>query len=306
MENEEKSIKVTFYLKNDIECPICRTLVKREELLTGRGRLIASHVSKELRRIYEPSKVYGKINPLIYPITVCPQCYYAVLNDDFTKIKPDGIEKAKVNTHKRQDTINRLFKKIDFTQKRDLYTGAASYILAIECYDYFDKWFSPTIKKAICAIRAGWILSDLEVENPLENYGEIENLFFKKALQYYIEVLYKQEKGLESFDGIKNIGPDTDFNYGYDGILYLIGALTLKLSYLQKDSKEKIENLEKSKKIVSKMFGFGRMSKEKPSVILDLARDLYDELGTVIEELTQKLEGTLPPPPTTPPPPTPQ
>lgn len=290
MSEESTNVKTTFFLKTDLECPICQTVFKREELLTGRGRLIAQSISDELRRIYEPSKVYGKVNPLIYPVTVCPQCLYACYHEDFIKLKPDGIQKGKQNSDKRRQIIDKIFPDIDFTQLRKEEHGAASYILAIECYDYFDKWVSPTIKKAISSLRAAWLLSDLEMEDPMADYGDLQNLFYKRALQYYLEVLQKQEKGLESFDGIKSLGPDTDYNYSYDGILYLVGALTLKTSYLQKDSRERIENLEKAKKIVSKMVGFGHVSKDKPSLIIEKARDLYDEIGKKIEEIKDALQ----------------
>lgn len=291
MQEDNSNIKVTFFLKNDIECPVCGNIFKREELLTGRGRLIAQSISDELRRIYEPSKIYGTVNPLLYPITVCPKCLYACYHEDFNKLKPEGIQKAKQGYDKRKQIIDKIFPALDFNQLRILPHGAASYILAIECYDYFDKWVSPTIKKAISSIRAAWLLSDLETEDPLADFGDLENLFYKRALQYYLEVLQKQEKGQESFDGIKSLGPDTDYNYQYDGILYLVGALTLKTSYLQKNSPERVENLEKAKKIVSKMVGFGRVSKDKPSLIIEKARDLYDEIGKKIEEVKLIIES---------------
>ncbi len=298
MEDEKKDLKVTFYLKNDLECPICGTIFKREELLTGRGRLIAKSISDELRRIYEPSKVYGNVNPLLYPVTVCPNCFFACYYEDFTKLKPEKINTLKQATEKRKEIINRIFPSIDFNQPRGLEHGASSYMLAVECYEYFDKWVSPTIKKAISAIRAAWLLSDLETENPLANFGDLQNLFYKRALQYYIEVLQKQEKGEESFDGIKSLGPDTDYNYSYDGILYLIGALTLKTSYLQKNTPERVQNLDKARRIVSKMVGFGRVSKDKPVLIIDKARDLYEEIGKKIDEINVAL-GNNPSSPST-------
>ncbi len=294
MDNEKKkSPRITFFSKNDIVCPVCGYSFKREEMLTGGGRLIAGGITPELRRLYEPSKVYGKVNPLLYPVTVCPSCYYAAFKEDFLKIKPNGIKLAKENTERRKGIIQRIFGKVDFLKNRGLKEGAASYILAIESYNYFDKWASPTVKKAIASLRAAWLLSDMEVEDPMADYGELQTLFYKKALHFYIEVLRKQEKAEESFDGIKNVGPDTDHNYGYEGILYLIGYLTLKLSYLEKDSPEKVAKLEQAKKIVSKMVGFGKANKNKPSLIIDMARDLYDEINNKISEINAKLNGNV-------------
>ena len=92
---QEKKTRVTFYLKKEIKCPICDEIFLREELLTGRGRLIAGGLTQELRRLYEPSKLYGKVNPLLYPVTCCPKCFYSAYHDDFSKLKSAGIEKAK-------------------------------------------------------------------------------------------------------------------------------------------------------------------------------------------------------------------
>ncbi len=296
MEDKPKK-KITFFSKNEIICPVCNNSFKREEMFTGGGRLIAGGITPELRRLYEPSKVYGSVNPLLYPVTVCPKCYYAVLKEDFSKIKPNGINIAKQHIERRKGIINRIFGQLNFNDLRTLKHGAASYVLAIESYNYFDKWASPTVKKAISALRAAWLLSDLEVEDPMADYGDLQTLFYRKALQFYNEVLRKQEKAEESFDGIKNLGPDTDHNYGYEGILYLIGYLTMKLSFLEKDSPQKIAMFDNAKKIVSKMVGFGHANKNKPSLIIDMARDLYDELNTKIQELTEKLNGVAQSPP---------
>ena len=65
---------LTFFSKNKIECPICDETFYREEMRTGRGRMIAGDLTKELRRNYEASQQYGEIYPLVYPVTVCPSC----------------------------------------------------------------------------------------------------------------------------------------------------------------------------------------------------------------------------------------
>jgi len=289
MEKEQKKKRITFFLKDEVVCPVCDTHFKREELLSGGGRLIAGGITKELRRLYEPSKVYGKVNPLLYPVTVCPKCFLSAFHEDWKKLKPKGIEKLKETTAKRQGIINRVFPNLDFKQERETRHGAASYILAAECYEYFDKWVSPTVKRAICSLRAAWLFGDLEVEDPMADYGNLQNLFYKKALQFYSDVLVKQQRAEESFDGIKSLGPDTDQNYGYDGILFLVGSLSYKLSYMEKHTAQTVENLEKAKRVLSKMFGFGKASKDKPSVIIDMSRDVYEEIAKKVEDLRKEL-----------------
>lgn len=284
--SDDKVLRKTFYLKNDIKCSVCEESFRREEMLTGRGRLIAGDLTAELRRLYQPSKIYGTLIPLIYPITVCPNCYFAAFKEDYQLLKPDGIEKVKAGESKRKSSIERIFPGINFNQERELIHGAASYLLAVECYTYFDKWVSPTTKQAIASIRAAWLFGDLETEDPTkEEYTSIQNLFYKKALQFYNLSIEKQQRAEESYDGITNFGPDTDSNFGYDGIIYLIGFLTMKMSYLEKDMEQKINKLEMAKRYISKMFGIGKTSKEKPGPLLDMTRDLYDELSAKINEL---------------------
>jgi len=290
---EDKTPKITFRSKKPLVCPVCGNEFYREEMFTGGGRLIAGKLTLELRRLYEPSKKYGVVNPLLYPVTVCPQCLFASFKEDFTKINAKYIETAKSNTQRRHNNISKIFgKPLDFSLNRTLEHGAASYLLAVEGYSYFDKWASPTIKKAISSLRAAWLFGDLEIANPMQTqFGDVQNFFYKKALFFYNEAIERGQKGLESYDGVRNFGPDTDKNFGYEGLLYLIGYLTNKLSFYEKDIQKRKESLEIGKRVISKMFGSGKASKDKPSDILMMTRDLYDEMSESIKELEDKIAG---------------
>ncbi len=287
-DTSDKPLKTTFFTKNDIECPVCGNLFKREEMFTGRGRLVAGNVSEELRRIWMPGK-WGLINPLLYPITVCPKCYFAVMSEDFLRIKAAKIEMAKSETERRQATIKKLFGFLDFTMNRQIEHGAASYLLAVQSYNYMDRYISPTIKKAICSLRSAWLFSDMENEYPDKEFGNVALLFYRKALGFYHDALNRSSRAEESFDGVKSFGPDTDTNFGYDGVLYLIGYLTLKLGYLTSDIAKRKNDYESAKRYISKMFGSGKYDKNKPSLLLDMTRDLYDELGEKIEEFESQM-----------------
>ena len=75
--------KLTFFEKKQSVCPVCEAKFFREDLLSGGGRLIAGNLTRELRRQYDPSKKYGEVRPLLYPVTVCPVCYFAAFPQDF-------------------------------------------------------------------------------------------------------------------------------------------------------------------------------------------------------------------------------
>ena len=104
---------------------------------------------------------------------------------------------------------------------RRLEEGAASYYLAMKCYEHFDKMFSPTIKQGVCALRAAWIFDDLHRRDPNENYDYLSLLLYRKARFLYEESINRDQKGVEPMSGLANMGPDMDRNYGYDGVLYL-------------------------------------------------------------------------------------
>ena len=86
--------KLTFFEKKQTVCPVCDAKFYREELLSGGGRLIAGELTEELRRRYEPSKKFGEVHPLVYPVTVCPTCYFAAYPQDFGKLPDNGRKLA--------------------------------------------------------------------------------------------------------------------------------------------------------------------------------------------------------------------
>ena len=89
--------KLTFFEKKQTVCPVCNAKFFREDLLSGGGRLIAGNLTKELRRQYDASKKYGEVRPLLYPITVCPVCYFATFPQDFDALPETHLKQAEVN-----------------------------------------------------------------------------------------------------------------------------------------------------------------------------------------------------------------
>ena len=277
---ENKPLRVTFFSKDPLECPVCETNFYKEELLTGSGRLIAGEVTDELRRLYEPSKKYGAIFPLIYPVVVCPICLYSAFSKDFLEqsAEPETIQGLTDNTDKRKYSLELIFDNLDFTQPRDIEAGAASYFLAIMCYDYTKTAFSPTIKNGISALRAAWLFDDLQRKKTDENYDYMSRLFYRKARFYYLQAISKEQTGKETMSAATHLGPDLDKNYGYDGVLYLAGLLEYRYGPVQ-GKENRIEKLDQAKKIIAKVHGMGRASKSRPSLILDKSKDLYSLLS---------------------------
>ncbi len=282
---------VTFYSKNEIQCPVCGANFRREDLLSGRGRLNAGELTNELRRMYIPTQKYGEVNPLLYPITVCPNCFYSVFAEDFLRPKEKVCDRLRDYQNVRAQYLIKLFGRVpDFLEKRDIYSGVASYILAISTYPFFEKKkFSPTIKMGVSSLRVAWLMGDLIQATKQPHFGELQQGFYKKAAEFYDRALANQSNASEPLDYCPWLGPDTDVNYGYDGFLYVNAVLKYKMSIFVEDPFEKVKIFESTKRILSKVFGIGRKARDKPEILLNMARDMYDKIGGEMDELQKSL-----------------
>jgi hypothetical protein len=269
---------LTFFSKNKIECPVCEEAFYREEMRTGRGRMIAGDLTKELRRNYEASQQYGEVYPLIYPVTVCPYCFYGAYQNDFSSVPDGAIDALRDGAAQRREAVEKLFDHLDFTEPRRLQEGIASYVLAIFCYDHFPKQYSPKFKQGLSALRAAWLSGDLHRKVPSENYDYLQQIFYRKARFFYSVAVEWEQTGREPLSGAGNLGPDLDKNYGYDGVLYLSGLLEYKYGP-RKDPERRAEALGRAKRTIARIFGMGKASKDKPAAILDNAREVYGEIS---------------------------
>jgi uncharacterized protein (DUF2225 family) len=275
--------KLSFQSKEEYTCPVCETVFRREELLSGGGRLNAGALTDELHRLYTPSARFGDVYPLIYLATVCPECWFAALDKDFEALPSGNIEKVKYDKEKRVADVYTIFPKLDFHKQRNLVSGTASQYLLVRCYDFFPKEFSPTIKQGIASLRAGWLFEEMEKKDPGQHYDWLAQLFKKKAMFFYNEAIYREQSGKENLSGLKIFGPDTDKNYGYDGALYLTALLKFKYGFL--DNPElRATGLDECKRTIAKIFGVGKSSKSKPGPLLEHARKLYDDLSKELNE----------------------
>lgn len=289
---EEKKIKVTFFDKKGLTCPACSREFQRELLMSGSGRLIAGKLTDELRRMYQPSKKYGRINPLVYPVVVCPDCLFAAFAEDFPKLPEKNADKVRQFTDRRIQLVMQTVGPVDFTEARTDLAGAASYLLAVSCYSFYEKNASPTIKRGLCCLRGAWVFNDImEMTEPGEDhdrYAWVQNILYRKAYKFYSLALDIYQTGQETIEGVA-MGPDTDKNWAYEGFLYTISQLCLKMGFLEEDLEKRALEYLKTKRIISKLFGSGKASKTKPSEILDMSRVLYDRLDTYIKEIEEAL-----------------
>ena len=277
--------KVSYRAKNDTVCPICGYEFKREELLTGGGRMNAGELTDELHRVYLSTQKYGDVYPLIYPVSVCPQCWYSAYPRHFEQLGAEEHSRIQDSIGKRKNLIKTLFKNLDFDKDRGLEEGISSYILAAQCYEYRVPETNPTFYSGLSFIRGGWLAKDLHDRMPAENYDYMSRIFLRKASFYYGEVLKKERNRTESIEDVPNHGPDIDNNFGYDGVLYLLGVLLLKYGQSD-DSFRRISSLKEARSAVARIVGMGKSSKSKPSALLDLGRELHKKIKKELEDIT--------------------
>jgi uncharacterized protein (DUF2225 family) len=276
--------KLTFFEKKQTVCPVCDAKFYREDLLSGGGRLIAGDLTPELRRLYEPSKKYGEVQPLIYPVTVCPVCYFSALPVDFANVPDTKVHAAELNADERHESIALIFPSLDFTSPRTLREGVASYYFAVMCYDFYDRKANPTFKAGLAALRAAWLLTDLHRQEAEENWDHLAKNFYRKACFYYQLSLERESAGQEAFDAALAFGPDLDKNYGYYGVIYLAAYLDYKHGSTQ-EAEKRVASLQYARRMMAKIFGVGKSSKNRPAAILDKAKEVYEQMGEEMQRL---------------------
>ncbi len=281
---EDKKPKISYWSKTKVRCPLCQRDFNHEEMLSGSGRMIAGELTDELHRKYEPSAKYGMIYPLIYTVGACPKCHVAFFWNDFKEIsEPKTIEALKDGIEERKRIVNNVFPYYQLNTERSLLDGAAMHFLALLSYDKVDLGLAPTVKRAIISLRLAWLCNDLNDAVPGHNYDYLAQVFYRKALFFYDQTLINEMSRVETFSVVNNLGPDTDKNYGYDGLIYEVGLLEYKYGQTE-DMQARLKKLDECKRSIARGFGLGKSSKSKPGPLLEKSRDLYDKLTAALAE----------------------
>jgi len=275
----QKKHSITYWAKEKMMCPVCSKGFAQEVMQKGGGRMIAGPLTDELHRIFEPSKKYGRIYPLIYDVGCCPNCHTALYWKDFTDIKDQAtLARLYDDEDNRAAKVETLFPYYNLIENRSLYDGAAMYYMALLCYEKVDIGYAPTFKRAQIALRLAWMCKDLDTACPGHNFEYVAQVFYRKALFFYQQTLINETGRIETIESVSNFGPDVDKNYGYDGVIYLSGLLEYKYGQ-KKDRELRLKKLDEFKKSIARIFGLGKSSKEKPGPLLELAKNLYDKVG---------------------------
>ncbi len=176
----------------EVKCPACDAVFKTPRVKPSVLKVKSS----------EPDfhKVYEDINPLLYAVTVCPECNYGARNDEFDdktlEYHPEILKMARA--------IKESKKNIDFpqTKETDVETAVKKHLLAI----MFAKHYKPEDPLTIAGLymHLAWMYRE-------QGNNEKDREYLKPALEYYIKTF---EKGSHIPEKI-----------GVPGIMYLAGEL---------------------------------------------------------------------------------
>lgn len=279
----QKPGKISYWSKEKCYCPGCNHDFEREEMFGG--RVNAGDLTDELHRLYIPTAKYGEVFPLIYPIGACPRCHLALFWNDFKVIKEDkaSLNALRDDEENRQKAVEAIFPHYNLKRERNLLDGAAMYYLALLCYEKVDLAYSPTLKRAMISLRLAWLCESLNKKIPGYNYDYVSQVFYKKALFFYNQTLANEMSGTEPIGNLPSYGPDIDFNYGYNGIIYMNAILEYKYGQ-REDLNLRLKKFGENKRSIARIFGIGKSSKEKPGPLLTHARELYDTLNKELKD----------------------
>jgi hypothetical protein len=157
-----------------INCPVCKYKFEAEYPEEGSYKVISQDT--------DFMKSYLGVNPELYVIYVCPQCFYAAFREDFLNIPWVICEELIKRKPEREDIV----KNADFNKRRNMYLALLSYEVAVACYKLRKD---SSEKIANIMMKAAWLAREM-------NSWQLEKEFLKKALIYYIRA-FEHERDLK-------------------------------------------------------------------------------------------------------------
>ncbi|MBR1913159.1 MAG: DUF2225 domain-containing protein, partial [Treponema sp.] len=167
----EKKPAITYWTKEKVTCPVCGKQFDQEVMHKGGGRMIAGKLTDELHRIFEPSKKFGRVYPLIYDVGCCPFCNTAFYWKDFNEMKDTAsLDRIRDDEDNRKKAVETIFPYFNTKGNKTLFDGAAAYYAALLCYEKVDLAYAPSFKRAMTSLRLAWLCKDLDTVCPDHNY----------------------------------------------------------------------------------------------------------------------------------------
>lgn len=147
IDSDPKVIEFYFYDKQ-VSCPVCEH--KFETPVLKDSKLRKKEHTHELRNIYHD------VDPLMYSVWVCPQCYYAMPKGSFEK-----IEKIQIKMIANREAQRKEKYKFTLDGSRTVGFVLQAHKAAIECCDSLGKK-NVDVGVADLWMHVAWIYDDLK------------------------------------------------------------------------------------------------------------------------------------------------
>ena len=196
-ESQKDKLQDAIWQKN-VYCPVCAT-----EFNTYNYKSKSFPV---LRKESDFHEIYEYLNPLVFDIWVCPECFYAAKKDDFNTLDMKETKIIASEKPKRKKITGNL----NYRMMRDQELGIASYRLAVMCYQHRkpSSGFYGSIY-----LKAAWLAREEKKEDQEKEFLELVAHYYEKSLS----------------EGEKISGQLSEL-----GLMYLLGDVYRRMGDLEK------------------------------------------------------------------------
>ena len=157
---DPQSVTNNLFYEKKVSCPVCGTSFNSRRVRLSKLKLIKQ--DPDLRMHYQ------ELNPLLYNVTICPECSYANLNQDFER----------VSSVRRPLNLNAEKRRSDSKQLTESEMAAENYQLVLQC---LEKIGSPADKLARIYLYLAWLYEDSGDETTGREMRQKALTYYKKA-----------------------------------------------------------------------------------------------------------------------------
>jgi len=174
------------FWEKEFTCPFCGVVFRKKMVFYDAVRVRSR--DPDLKPNYEG------VNPLLYSVVSCPNCYFSTLEDDFEKIKLSQEKRTKV-----EEVLKNLREKLKLEEREDHIESVKRHTICALVYEALgDKK-----KTAVSYLRIAWLFRELGMRER-ERWAMEESLRFFEEFYRYSYYDDKEEPMILFYLGVLN------------------------------------------------------------------------------------------------------